>query len=519
MPDRAVDIFPARSGNAAVTMLLEVLGKHQGDAAALLVEDAVVSYAKLRAGVDRFARQLLADKNDLAEERIAMLLPTGRDYVTALLGIWRAGGVAVPLSTAAAVKEIEYAFRTARVTRLVSSGKQAEKIAASCNALNVELVDVNDRAGTLTASPPELDKERCAMMLFTSGTTSQPKGVVSTHRNITAQITALIEAWQWSDDDRIPLFLPLHHIHGIINVLCCALWAGAQTDLIDGFDASTILDRVAQDRYNVFMAVPTIYVKLIAALEQMPAAEREAAAGGFAAMRLMVSGSAACPVSVHEKWQALTGQTLLERYGMTEIGMALSNPYVGERRPGTVGQPLPGVDVILVDETGNRVDVDNQSGEIWVRGDSVFLEYWDNAEATDKEFTDGWFRTGDIAEKVDGYYRILGRSSVDIIKSGGYKLSALEIESAMLDHESVAECAVVGLADDTWGEAVYAAVVCDNDAALSSEELRAWCKSRMSGYKVPKAIHFMDALPRNAMGKVTKQAVKTLLEIGGILGD
>ncbi len=493
-------------------MLLEILGKHRGDATALLVGDEKISYAELRTDVDDFARHLLADKNDLAEERIALLLPAGCDYVTGLLGIWRAGGVAVPLSTAAAVKELEYALRTARVTRLVSSGKQAEEIAASCNALNVKLVDVNDRTGTLTASPPELDQERRAMMLFTSGTTSQPKGVVSTHRNITAQITALIEAWQWSADDQIPLFLPLHHIHGIINVLCCALWAGARIDLISGFNAAVILNRVAKENYNVFMAVPTIYVKLIGALEQMPAAERSTAAAGFGAMRLMVSGSAACPVSVHEKWQALTGQTLLERYGMTEIGMALSNPYVGERRPGTVGQPLPGVDVILVDETGNRVEVENQSGEIWVRGDSVFLEYWDNTEATDKEFTDGWFRTGDIAEKVDGYFRILGRSSVDIIKSGGYKLSALEIESAMLDHESVAECAVVGLADDTWGEAVHAAVVCDNDAVLSAEELRTWCKSRMSSYKVPKTIHFMDALPRNAMGKVTKQAVKTLLE-------
>ena len=512
MSDCAVGIVPDCSRDAAVTMLLEKLPMHPGDAPALLANDESVSYAELRTGVDDFARYLLADKNDLAEERIAMLLPAGRDYVTALLGIWQAGGVAVPLSTAAAVKELEYALRTARATRLISAGGQAQKIAATCNALDIELLSVDDQAGPLTALLPSLDAERRAMMLFTSGTTSQPKGVVSTHRNITAQITALIEAWQWSADDRIPLFLPLHHIHGIINVLCCALWAGARIDLIDGFNAATILDRVAKERYNIFMAVPTIYVKLIGALEHMPAAERTPTAAGFGAMRLMVSGSAACPVSVHEKWEALTGQTLLERYGMTEIGMALSNPYIGERRPGTVGQPLPGVDVTLVDESGNRVSMENQPGEIWVRGDSVFLEYWDNAQATDKEFTDGWFRTGDIAEKVDGYFRILGRSSVDIIKSGGYKLSALEIESAMLDHELVAECAVVGLADDTWGEAVHAAVVCDKQSALSSEELRAWCKSRMSGYKVPKAIHFMDALPRNAMGKVTKQAVKALLE-------
>ena len=512
MPACAVDTVPGSSSDNAVTMLLDILGEHPDAAAALLVDDAVVSYGILREDVDRFARQLLADENDLAEERIALLLPAGRDYVTGLLGIWRSGGVAVPLSTAAAVKELEYALRTARVTRIVSAGEHAENIAATCAALHIELLSVDKQAETSSVVLPGIDGQRRAMMLFTSGTTSQPKGVVSTHRNITAQITALIEAWQWSADDRIPLFLPLHHIHGIINVLCCALWAGAKIDLINGFDGPVILNRVAQRRYNLFMAVPTIYVKLIAEIEGMPAAERTAVTAGFGDMRLVVSGSAACPVSVHEKWQALTGQTLLERYGMTEIGMALSNPYLGERRPGAVGQPLPGVDVILVDEAGNRLEVENQPGEIWVCGDSVFLEYWDNAEATAKEFTDGWFRTGDIAEKVDGYFRILGRSSVDIIKSGGYKLSALEIESSLLDHESVAECAVVGLPDETWGEAVHAAVVRDRDSAVSSDELRDWCKSRMSSYKVPKAIHFMDTLPRNAMGKVTKQAVKDLLE-------
>jgi malonyl-CoA/methylmalonyl-CoA synthetase len=492
-------------------MLNEILNKHPRDAIALFINDDSISYGNLQKDVDDFARYLLAEKTDLAEECVAMLLPAGRDYVIALLGIWRAGGVAVPLSTAAATKELEYALRTARAARLITNDDNAEKIAASCKTLNIEVDSVNGQPGTLNMPLPSIGLDRRAMMLFTSGTTSQPKGVVTTHRNITAQIMALIEAWQWSADDCIPLFLPLHHVHGIINVLCCGLWAGARIDLIDGFDAARILDRVANARYNVFMAVPTIYVKLIGALETMSAAERESAATGFGGMRLMVSGSAACPVSVHEKWLTLTGQVLLERYGMTEIGMALSNPYVGERRPGTVGQPLPGVDVILVDESGERIDVEEQAGEIWIRGDSVFLEYWDNPEATEKEFTDGWFRSGDIAKIVDGYYYILGRSSVDIIKSGGYKLSALEIESALLDHESVAECAVVGLPDDTWGEAVHAAVVLSSDSDLSSEELRAWCKTRMSAYKIPKAIHFQDALPRNAMGKVTKQAVKILL--------
>lgn len=491
--------------------LLDRLREHDNDAPALLVDESRVTYVELRTGVDAFGHNLLAGKDDLDEERIAMLLPAGRDYVTALLGIWCAGGVAVPLSTGATVPELEYALKTARATRLVSAGAMANRMAASCAAMNIEIVTVNEQPLEVATALPRVNPERRAMMLFTSGTTSQPKGVVSTHRNVAAQISTLVDAWGWTSDDCIPLFLPLHHIHGIINVLCCALWAGAEVDLIDGFDATTILDRVADRRYNVFMAVPTIYVKLIAALGNMADEDRDSACRAFGDMRLIVSGSAACPVSVHTAWRELTGQTLLERYGMTEIGMALSNPYDGERRPGTVGQPLPGVDVVLMNEAGVRIDDEGQPGEIWVRGTNVFLEYWDNKDATDKEFTDGWFRTGDIAEIADGYYRILGRSSVDIIKSGGYKLSALEIESALLDHEAIAECAVVGLPDDTWGEAVHAAVVLEHRAELSADELRAWCKTRMSNYKVPKAIHFMGELPRNAMGKVTKQAVKALL--------
>jgi malonyl-CoA/methylmalonyl-CoA synthetase len=494
-----------------MTMLVDRLQGHADAAQALAFGEERTTYGQLRAAVDAFAQTLLGSRDDLAEERIAMLLPSGLDYVIALLAIWRAGGVAVPLSTAAAVKELEYALTTARATRLVSCADMQSGIAATCKALNVEILVVTAATANTAAALPELSPERRAMMLFTSGTTSQPKGVVSTHQNIAAQITALIEAWDWTADDRIPLFLPLHHIHGIVNVLCCALWAGARVELIDGFDAGTILRNVGQRRYNVFMAVPTIYVKLIAAIEQMGAEQRATVCAGFSAMRLMVSGSAACPVSVHEKWRALTGQTLLERYGMTEIGMALSNPYHGERRPGTVGQPLPGVEVILMDEAGERIDDEERPGEIWVRGNAVFAEYWDNPDATANEFTDGWFRTGDIAQREDGYYRILGRSSVDIIKSGGYKLSALEIESVLLDHDAIAECAVVGIADDTWGEAVHAAVVLAKPAELSADDLRAWCRTRMSTYKVPKAVHFMDELPRNAMGKVTKQAVKKLL--------
>jgi malonyl-CoA/methylmalonyl-CoA synthetase len=206
-------------------------------------------------------------------------------------------------------------------------------------------------------------------------------------------------------------------------------------------------------------------------------------------------------------WTELTGQKLLERYGMTEIGMALSNPYDSERRPGAVGQPLPGVEIRLQTESCESVTEDKASGEIQVRGPNVFQEYWNRPDATSDSFIDGWFKTGDMAVIEDGYYRIMGRSSVDIIKSGGYKLSALEIEASLLDHPAITQCAVVGIPDETWGETVAAAVVLQEDQQLDLEALQSWCKDRISSYKIPRELLVVDALPRNAMGKVTKPAV------------
>jgi malonyl-CoA/methylmalonyl-CoA synthetase len=221
----------------------------------------------------------------------------------------------------------------------------------------------------------------------------------------------------------------------------------------------------------------------------------------------MISGSAALPVSVMEKWEILSGQRLLERYGMTEIGMAISNPYEGERRAGHVGMPLPNVQVRLVDEE-NRV-VEGQPGEIQIKGPTVFKEYWGKAVATKEAFTeDGWFKTGDVAELVDGYYRILGRNSTDIIKSGGYKLSALEIEEVLRTHSSVEDCSVVGLPDEEWGEIVAAVVVLKSNT--SSDELNTFMRSKMPAYRVPRKYLFLSELPRNAMGKVTKNDLKEL---------
>jgi len=481
-----------------------------GDAIALRSGSEEYSYADLLNRSGTLAAAIRGEKSDLKEARIAFLAPAGFDYVSTQWAIWRAGGVTVPLCLSAAEPELEYTLTDSETSQVVATRQHAEKVKSLCERLNLRLLIVEDVQETPDRELPEISPDRRGMILYTSGTTSKPKGVVTTHANIQAQIESLIDAWEWQADDRIPLFLPLHHIHGIINISSCASWIGATVEAFPHFEMETILNRVEAGAYTVFMAVPTIYVKLIEALEAMPEETRAAKIKGFSAMRLIISGSAALPASVHEKWTALTGQKLLERYGMTEIGMALSNPYHGERRPGAVGQPLPNVEIRLRSDKGDPVTEEGEPGEIQVRGPGVFHEYWNRPEVTAESFDDGWFRTGDMAVVETGYYRIMGRLSVDIIKSGGYKLSALEIEAALLQHPVIRECAVIGLPDDTWGEMVAAAVVLEKDEALDIESLRKWCRDQLSTYKIPKRLLVVDALPRNAMGKVTKPALTKL---------
>ena len=480
------------------------------DAVAFRTAKSTHSYQELLDRSADLASALLGKEDDLKEARVALLVPAGFEYVAAQWGIWRAGGIKLPICLSATESEWEYALTDSGVSVVMADAAMAAKIRPLCERLGVSVMDVSEiRSGSAKALP-EISPDRRAMILYTSGTTSKPKGVVTTHANIQAQIESLVKAWVWSAADRVPLFLPMHHIHGIINVTSCALWSGATIEPFERFDLNAILGRVRDDAYTVFMAVPTIYVKLIQALEAASTEDREAIIGGFARMRLMVSGSAALPASVHEQWTALTGQKLLERYGMTEIGMGLSNPYHGERRPGAVGRPLPGVEVRLKAEDGGIVTDENVPGEIQVRGPGVFRDYWNRPEASAESFDGDWFRTGDMAVLETGYYRIMGRLSVDIIKSGGYKLSALEIEAALLEHPLIAECAVIGLSDETWGEAVTAVVVTKDHAPLELSGLRDWCKGRLSVYKVPQRLLVVTELPRNAMGKVTKPAVKSL---------
>jgi malonyl-CoA/methylmalonyl-CoA synthetase len=395
--------------------------------------------------------------------------------------------------------ELDFLVRDSEATTVVASTAKADVLGPIAHAARARLI----LAAELTASapthetglagPPALGR---AMIVYTSGTTGRPKGVVTTHANITAQIESLISAWEWTSSDRTLLALPLHHVHGIINVVSCALWSGARLEIHPKFEPDAVWRRLASRELTVFTAVPTIYHRLIQSWDALPERQEERSKG-CRALRLMMSGSAALPRTVLDRWRQISGHVLLERYGMTEVGMALSNPLHGQRRPGFVGKPLPGMSARIVD------------GELQLKGPAVFGEYWNRPESTKAAFVDGWFKTGDIAVVEDAAYRLLGRSSVDIIKSGGDKLSALEIEDVLRTHPAIRECAIVAIDDVEWGQRVCCAVELKPGMDLELPALREWARTRLAPQKIPKELVCVDQLPRNAMGKVVKPALTT----------
>jgi malonyl-CoA/methylmalonyl-CoA synthetase len=469
--------------------------------------DLRLTYAELGARLEHLAGALAGGPTGLGGAPVAFLAEPGPGHLAALLGILRAGGLAVPLSPLHTRPELEYLVANAApVTLLASAGLRAT-LAAAAGGHAVSSLD--DLAGQLTDAarplPPPPPADAPAIMLYTSGTTGRPKGVRLTHAAVAATVASLETAWRWRADDRLLHVLPLHHTHGLIVAALGALWAGAEARFRP-FEAAGVWD--ALDDVTVFMAVPTIYAKLMEAFRAAPADRRARWAAAAARLRLFTSGSAALPASLLEEFRAATGQTILERYGMTEIGMALSNPYDGPRVPGAVGTPLPGVEVDLVGDDGAPVP-DGEPGELRVRTPQMFSGYHGDVAATAQSFDErGRFRTGDTGVRdAAGVVRLLGRTSVDIIKSGGYKISALEIEAALRDHPAIAEVAVIGEPDaaGVWGERVTACVVVRAGAALTLDELQAFARERLAVYKVPRALRVLPELPRNAMGKVQKK--------------
>ena len=466
------------------------------------------SYALLLQRSESIALNLLNGRVHLNEERVAFLVNPGFDYVCVQWAIWRAGGIAVPLCDKHPLASIKYVLDDTEASIVIYSPDYAEflkHLQEDGNSRFASTLDFKSKSGDL----PEVDPGQRAMILYTSGTTGNPKGVVTTHQNIETQITSLTTSWEWEKEDHILNVLPLHHVHGIINVLNCALWSGACCEFLPKFSPSQIFDVFCKGEVNLFMAVPTIYYKLIAFWNDQDLGRKSEISEALQNFRLMVSGSAALPISVLEQWEKISGQTLLERYGMTEMGMAISNSYREERKPGYIGLPLNGVQIRIADEKDNLLEEGTQ-GEIQVKGANIFKEYWGNPDATKATFSvDGWFKTGDIAVFENGAYRILGRNSVDIIKSGGYKISALEIEEVLRKHPLIDECGVVGLPDEEWGEIVGASlIVGENEIDL--DELKKWLVDKLASYKLPRKYIFQDDLPRNVMGKVTKNELKKM---------
>lgn len=476
------------------------------------------TYDELLNASARVATALLAGRRNLQEERVAFLITPGFPWVAIQWGIWRAGGVAVPLPIDSTRPELEHIIDDTGASTLLFDSEADSLLAPIASGRAIRALPYEQLLASQPGELPDVSGEQRAMILYTSGTTNRPKGAVTTHANVAAQIMSLVDAWEWSADDRILLCLPLHHVHGIINVVSCALWSGAACEMLPRFDAHAVWERIYGGKLSLFMAVPTIYVKLIAAWEAVSPERRAGLSHACGKFRLMVSGSAALPVGTLERWKEISGHTLLERYGMTEIGMAISNPLRGKRVPGSVGTPLPGVEVRLVDEQGKPV-APGTPGEIEVRGPGVFAEYWCKPGATREAFRNGWFRTGDAAVIENGVYRILGRTSIDILKTGGHKVSALEIEEALRRHPAVTECAVVGVPDSEWGERVAVALVLRTGETIDLPSLRAWAKQFLAPYKLPSWLLVMDALPRNAMGKVLKPAVAAIFNNAGCGGS
>ncbi|RPA92535.1 acetyl-CoA synthetase-like protein [Choiromyces venosus 120613-1] len=514
--------------------IFEALSSHNPKSTAIIHSESGenFTYGSLLSDTAKLKRKLLenAKTDNLQEQRMAFLVENGYNYVVSLLGIFAAGGIAVPLNPGHPPKELHYVVNNSTPTFILTTpNSKAHQVFPPSSSFPPILDFLEHHPSNPQDVPvpvdlsPAVDPSRGALMIYTSGTTAAPKGVVSTHKNLTTQATTLVTAWEMGKDDHLLHVLPLHHVHGIVNATLAPLFSGGTVEYLFPFNTQKVWSRFADTSrkpISLFMAVPTIYSRLIESHETLPEPTRSAGKKAVSSLRLAISGSAALPANTKQKWESLGGN-LLERYGMTEIGMALSQRLpLTDRMANSVGWPLPGVEARLVGD-GVEITKVGQEGEIQIRGDNVFREYWQKEEATKKEFTDDrWFKTGDVAVRDErGAYYIKGRASVDIIKSGGEKISALEVERELLELPQVAEVAVVGLSDKNWGQRVAAVLMLTlqgKNEEFDLVKMRAEMKKRVADYKVPREIKILEAIPRNQMGKVNKkELVRKVFAVDG----
>ncbi|RMG94055.1 MAG: acyl-CoA synthetase [Deltaproteobacteria bacterium] len=430
------------------------------------------------------------------------------ETVAALVGAMRAGWIAVPLGLRYRAREILHVVRDCRPAATVGPPHPAwPEVVAAEPAAPAPLEPAEDR--TKAPVDPQDPATPC-LVVYTSGTTGRSKGAVHTQRSVFGAMGVLARAWGFGPDDVLAHTLPLHHVHGLCIGIFATLASGVTVRLAERFDPAAVV-AAFEAGATLYCGVPTQYVRLLEHLEAHPDAARV-----LARARLFTSGSAALPVRVFEAFENRTGHRILERYGMTETMITLSNPLDGPRVPGTVGYPLPGFEIRVEPSTDPEMA---GAGELLVRGLGLFAEYYGAPEATADAFTgDGFFRTGDLVRRdPDGRVRIVGRISADIIKTGGFKVAAPEIEAVLLDDPRVAEAAVFGVPDDAYGEAIAAAVVLRPDAfGLEGigDALVARCAEQLAGYKKPRHLLVLDGLPRNAMGKVQKHVLRDLVARG-----
>ncbi|MFN8019384.1 MAG: AMP-binding protein [Acidimicrobiales bacterium] len=425
-------------------------------------------------------------------DRALISAAASTELVVAHVGALRAGLVVLPANTAYRERELSHLVRDAHPRlAIVDDAERARWLEGAGPGLTIVGTDVALAPGPAPTWLDGADADDPALLAYTSGTTGAPKGALLSHGNLLASAEALRLAWRWTEDDRLVLPLPLFHLHGLGVGLHGTLHAGASVALRSGFEPGDALDAIGAHQATLFFGVPTIWARL-------------AASGRLAELRrlrLGVSGSAPLDAGLHAAIAEGSGQRLIERYGMTETVMNVSTPYDGDRRPGTVGLPLPQVDLRLAAGTD----------EILLRGPNVFAGYWERPDANAAAFDDGWFQTGDVgALGPDGYLRIVGRSK-DLIISGGYNVYPREVEDVLRSHPSVADVAVVGLPHPDWGEQVVA-VVEGTEAPGDRSALVALAERDLAAYKRPKRWAWVEALPRNALGKVQKDQVRALVE-------
>jgi malonyl-CoA/methylmalonyl-CoA synthetase len=493
--------------------LFSIPRNRQGDKIALSYEHEgntrIWSYEALYRSVERLAGGLQAwglKKGD----RVAFFLSNRPEFVIAYLAVIHAGGIMVPINLRYRRIEVQHILQDCTPRLVVTEVEQRvlldEVGLHELGVIDLLIVEEMDKwmQESLAPSVPRVAEDDLALVMYTSGTTGRSKGAMLTHGNVLATITGLQAAWAWEPDDRLLLCLPLFHTHGLIVGMHCALASGATILLRQKFEGAKTLAELCSGNATLFFAVPTVYVRLV---EELRSRARE----DFSHMRLFCSGSAPLAPETFAAFQEVTGHTILERYGMTETGMNLSNLYAGARVPGSVGVPLPGVSIRIVDS--QNVDVPfGEEGELLVRGSNVFSAYWNAPDKSAESFSHDssgrqWFHTGDIARQDPdtGYISLLGRRH-ELIISGGFNIYPREIEEMLASFDGVTEAAVVGRKHPEWGEVPIAYIVCSIDVA--DDQLVEYCRGQVASFKVPREFYRVMELPRNAMGKILKHMLK-----------